>query len=153
MPLMQWHRRTLTGGAFDVSTSRDSNPSSTGSRFAAAALLLHLMQPAAFGEDVAAAAFAAFMLPLSDAFAASLPLNDRGIFVIHQSMALAHMGVLQVALRMPGFTAAVAVEQPMALAMLAAGTWSSRSGMATACCDAPAVCAPAYYEVLLQKQH
>jgi hypothetical protein len=143
--LINWRRKILTGGAFDVSTPHDRDPSWNSSRSAAAALLLHLMQPAVFGNDIAAAAFAAFVLPLSDGFAASLPHHGRGISVIHQSMALAHVGVLQAAIRVPGFTAAVAVEQRMALAVLAAGTWSSGSG--TACCGVPAVYAPAYYEV------
>lgn len=144
--LVKWCRQALAGGAFDNSAPLEGDPSGS---FAVAALLMHLVRPGVFDIDVAAAACAALARPLVDAASQSMLHNDRGICLAHQCMARAHVCLLQAALAVPGFPAAVAAEQPSALAVLAAVMWAPRSGIAS--CRVAAIFAPAGYEVLFSR--
>lgn len=139
-------RQALAGRAFDDNVPLEGDPSGS---FAVAALLIHLIRPGVFGMDVAAAACAALAKPLVIAATQSMPHNDRGICLAHQCMARAHVRLLRAALAVPGFPAAVAAEQPSALAVLAAEMWAPQSGIAS--CRVATIFAPAGYEVLSSK--
>ena len=84
--------------------------------------MMQLVQPRAFGIDTAAAACVALAAPIVEVAATESRSHDSGLLEIaraHRTMALAHVGRLNAALRVPGFPAAVAAEHPAALAALA----------------------------------
>jgi hypothetical protein len=121
------------------------------SRAAAAAIMLHLIQPDAFGMDIAAAACVALAVPFLQVAATEPHLHDdslMGMHKVHRMMALAHPRRLNAALRFPGFLAAVAAEHPAALAALATECLASELN------SAAAAFAPAALQVTnLQQPH
>jgi hypothetical protein len=136
-------RRETTGGAFD-GLSADSNRHVSNS-FAGAATLLHLLQPDKFEYDIAAAACVAFADPFME-FAEAEPGSHGSsllaAFGVHQVMAIMHLERLHAALAVPGFPAAVAAEDPAALAALATACIKSTPDSALA------AFAPAALEVI-----
>lgn len=84
--------------------------------------MMHLVRPRAFDIDTAAAACVALAAPILEIAATDSHSHDSGLLDaarVHRTMALAHVGRLNAALRVPGFPAAVAAEHPAALTALA----------------------------------
>jgi hypothetical protein len=145
--MLAWCRRSLTCGSFDVISTGDSPQHHATSCFAAAAMLLHLTQPAVFGMDIAAAACAALAAPFIESMTdAELTHDSKLRRITHRAAALAGLRSLRATLSVPGFTAAVAREEPSALAAIVAGLKTSGSGKGQAA--VAAAFAPAALEVL-----
>ena len=127
--LVVWRRRGLTRGVFDTLLPDGSPQLHASSCFAAAAMLLHLTQPATFGMDIAAVACAAMAAPFVESMTdAELPHDSRLRLTAHRAAVVAGLRSLGAALSVPGFAAAVSREDPSALAALVAGLKASRIG-------------------------
>ena len=141
-------RRETTGGAFD-GLSAGSNRHVNNS-FAGAATLLHLLQPDKFDNDIAAAACVAFADPFMEFAEAEPGSHDSSLLAasgVHQAMAVMHLERLHTALAFPGFPAAVAAEDPAALAALATACIRSTPDSAIA------AFVPAALEVITGRRH
>ena len=95
----QWHRQEVSHGALVLPASGASDMTSCA---AAAAIMLHLIQPDAFGVDIAAAACVALAVPLMEAAAVEPHSHDDSLTEghrVHRMVALAHLGRLNAALK------------------------------------------------------
>lgn len=128
----QWCRQKVSHGALVLPANGGSDMTSC---VVAAAIMLHLIQPDAFGIDTAAAACVALAAPFLQDPAAEPHMHDGSLVEmhhVHRFMALGNPGQLNAALRVPGFPAAVAAEHPAALAALATECLDSELNFAAA---------------------